>query len=77
MDKQEPQIQNKLSLIKLMRKMSKITDRAVMNLEENKIKEIIRQKKFNKDDTYKKTRKFNRTFVNSYKLNFWKRKEYL
>ena len=38
------------SLIKLMRKMSKITDRAVMNLEENKIKEIIRQKNFNKDE---------------------------
>jgi hypothetical protein len=37
----------------------------------------IEQTKFNKDDTYKKLRKFNRTFVSSYKLNFWKRKEYL
>jgi ankyrin repeat protein len=42
--------ENNQSLIKLMRKMSKITNRDNMNLEENKIKEIIRQKNFNKDE---------------------------
>jgi hypothetical protein len=37
----------------------------------------IEQKKFNKEETYKKFRKFKRTFANSYKTNFWQRKEYL
>lgn len=47
--KEQP-TENNQSLIKLMRKMSKIKTRVDMDLEENKLKEIIRQKKFKKDE---------------------------
>ena len=34
-------------------------------------------KKYNKDDSYKRHRKFHRTFAGSYKINFWNKKTYL
>ena len=46
----QQQIPVQTSLIKLMRKMSKIANRDAMNLEESRIKEIIAQKKFNKNE---------------------------
>jgi ankyrin repeat protein len=59
MDNQEPRMkkqklesnQVQMSLIQLIAKMSQIPNRLRMNLEQNKIKDIIKQKKFNKDET--------------------------